>query len=99
MLGSTGIEDRLQEGVPECIASIKSAGVKVWVLTGDKMTTAIEIGRSCELLTPDLSLIVLEAEPPEGDPGHGISVEERLATAHRKALYRRLGEDFNPSTE
>jgi len=71
--------------------------VKVWVLTGDKMTTAIEIGRSCELLTPDLSLIVLEAEPPEGDPGHGVSVAERLATAHRKALYKRLGEGFNPS--
>ena len=36
LLGATGIEDRLQEGVPEAIASLRAAGLKVWVLTGDK---------------------------------------------------------------
>lgn len=35
----TAIEDRLQEGVPETIALLKEAGVKVWVLTGDKKGT------------------------------------------------------------
>ena len=36
LLGATGIEDRLQEGVPEAIATLRTAGLKVWVLTGDK---------------------------------------------------------------
>jgi P-type E1-E2 ATPase len=36
--------------VPETIAFIKEAGIKVWVLTGDKIETAINIGYSCNLL-------------------------------------------------
>jgi P-type E1-E2 ATPase len=36
LLGATGIEDRLQEGVPEAIATLRAAGLKIWVLTGDK---------------------------------------------------------------
>ena len=36
LLGSTAIEDKLQDGVPECIANLAVAGIKVWVLTGDK---------------------------------------------------------------
>jgi len=42
----------LQEGVPDCIASLALAGIKIWVLTGDKVETGINIGRSCKLLTP-----------------------------------------------
>lgn len=36
LLGATGIEDKLQEGVPETISSLRAAGIVVWVLTGDK---------------------------------------------------------------
>lgn len=36
LLGATGIEDRLQDDVPETIAMLREAGIKVWVLTGDK---------------------------------------------------------------
>ena len=41
LLGATAIEDRLQDGVPEVIADLKVAGIKIWVATGDKMETAI----------------------------------------------------------
>ena len=41
LLGATAIEDRLQDGVPETIADLKAAGIKVWVATGDKLETAI----------------------------------------------------------
>jgi len=41
LLGATAIEDRLQDGVPETIADLKVAGIKVWVATGDKLETAI----------------------------------------------------------
>jgi phospholipid-translocating ATPase len=49
-VGSTAIEDKLQYGVPETIAMLISARIKVWVLTGDKQETAIEIGKSCKLI-------------------------------------------------
>ncbi|KAL1549048.1 P-type phospholipid transporter [Salvia divinorum] len=59
LLGATAIEDRLQEGVPEAIESLRQAGIKVWVLTGDKQETAISIGLSCRLLTADMHQIVI----------------------------------------
>ena len=50
LVGSTAIEDKLQEDVTETIEAFKSCGIKVWVLTGDKVETAINIGHSCGLL-------------------------------------------------
>ena len=44
LLGATAIEDKLQDGVPESIATLASANIKIWVLTGDKQETAINIG-------------------------------------------------------
>ncbi|KAE9549828.1 hypothetical protein FO519_006962 [Halicephalobus sp. NKZ332] len=49
LLGLTAIEDRLQDGVPETISSLRRAGIQVWVLTGDKEETALNIARSCQL--------------------------------------------------
>ncbi|TKC52768.1 hypothetical protein EI555_011854, partial [Monodon monoceros] len=46
LLGATAIEDRLQAGVPETIATLLKAEIKIWVLTGDKQETAINIGNS-----------------------------------------------------
>jgi len=43
LVGCTAIEDKLQEGVPTCIETLSAAGIKIWVLTGDKMETAINI--------------------------------------------------------
>ncbi|PPQ72110.1 hypothetical protein CVT24_002421 [Panaeolus cyanescens] len=59
LLGATAIEDRLQDGVPEAIADLKSAGIKVWVATGDKLETAIAIGHSTNLIAPDSNIIVI----------------------------------------
>ncbi|XP_061400062.1 probable phospholipid-transporting ATPase IM isoform X2 [Musca vetustissima] len=55
LVGVTAIEDKLQDGVPETIANLQMAGIKIWVLTGDKQETAINIGYSCQLLTDDLA--------------------------------------------
>ena len=44
VLGATALEDKLQEGVPEAIEMLHAAGIKLWILTGDKVQTAIEIG-------------------------------------------------------
>ena len=56
IVGATAIEDKLQDGVPETIAKLEKAGIKLWVLTGDKRETAIEIGYSTKVLTPKMHL-------------------------------------------
>jgi len=78
LLGATGIEDKLQEGVPEAIEALRQAGIKVWVLTGDKQETAISIGLSCKLLSGDMQQIII----------NGTSeVECRNLLADAKAKY------------
>jgi magnesium-transporting ATPase (P-type) len=62
LIGSTAIEDKLQEGVPDTIAMIKEAGIKLWVLTGDKIETAINIGYSCHLLEDSISQYIINEE-------------------------------------
>lgn len=57
--GSTAIEDKLQENVKETIEAFKETGIKVWVLTGDKVETAINIGYSCGLLNNDMEQYVI----------------------------------------
>jgi phospholipid-translocating P-type ATPase (flippase) len=60
IIGATAIEDRLQKGVPETIADLRTAGVKVWVLTGDKVETAINIGYSANLIGKQMVLLRLQ---------------------------------------
>uniref|UniRef100_A0A4W2DUT4 Phospholipid-transporting ATPase n=1 Tax=Bos indicus x Bos taurus TaxID=30522 RepID=A0A4W2DUT4_BOBOX len=62
LLGATGIEDRLQEGVPEAIEALHKAGIKIWMLTGDKQETAVNIAYACKLLEPNDKLFVLNTE-------------------------------------
>ncbi|KAG9339837.1 hypothetical protein JZ751_022339 [Albula glossodonta] len=52
LLGATGIVDRLQEDVPETIEALQRAGIRVWILTGDKQETAVNIACACKLLRP-----------------------------------------------
>ncbi|KAL5287332.1 ATP8A1 family protein [Megaselia abdita] len=62
LLGSTAIEDKLQEGVPETIDSLLKADIYIWVLTGDKQETAINIGYSCKLISHNMEIIILNEE-------------------------------------
>lgn len=60
LIGATAIEDKLQEGVPETIASLLKADINIWVLTGDKQETAINIGYSCKLIVQGMPIIILD---------------------------------------
>ncbi|KAH8088928.1 phospholipid-transporting ATPase 1 [Cristinia sonorae] len=62
ILGATALEDKLQEGVPDAIETLHQAGIKLWILTGDKVQTAIEIGFSCNLLKSDMEIMILSAD-------------------------------------
>ncbi|XP_030068472.1 phospholipid-transporting ATPase VB isoform X2 [Microcaecilia unicolor] len=65
LLGATGIEDRLQEGVPDTIAALREAGIQIWVLTGDKQETAINIAYSCQLLDQKDMVFTINTETKE----------------------------------
>eukprot|EP00043_Microstomoeca_roanoka_P007675 m.74086 g.74086 ORF g.74086 m.74086 type:complete len:1280 (-) comp13926_c0_seq1:27-3866(-) len=57
LLGVTAVEDRLQDGVPETIVKIRQAGIAMWVLTGDKVQTAINISISAGHFTSDTPML------------------------------------------
>ncbi|MCJ1381255.1 hypothetical protein MMC17_004364 [Xylographa soralifera] len=62
LLGATAIEDKLQDGVPCAIERLRRANIKLWMLTGDKRETAINIGRSCNLIQDFSEIMVLDHE-------------------------------------
>ena len=62
LLGATAIEDKLQDGVPDTIHTLQEAGIKIWVLTGDRQETAINIGMSCKLISEDMMLLIVNEE-------------------------------------
>ncbi|CAE7072861.1 unnamed protein product [Rhizoctonia solani] len=66
ILGATALEDKLQEGVPDAIEQLHRAGIKLWILTGDKLQTAIEIGYSCNLLKSDMEVMIISATTADG---------------------------------
>uniref|UniRef100_A0A7N8YDV1 Phospholipid-transporting ATPase n=1 Tax=Mastacembelus armatus TaxID=205130 RepID=A0A7N8YDV1_9TELE len=78
LLGATAIEDRLQAGVPETIATLMRADIKIWVLTGDKQETAINIGYSCRLVTHGMSLIIVNED--------SLDATRATLTAHCSSL-------------
>jgi len=76
LVGATAIEDRLQDDVARTIAILKETGIKVWVLTGDKIETAINIAYSCALLTTDLEQIIIDQK---GEPEVLLAIETELS--------------------
>ncbi|KAJ5583555.1 ATPase P-type K/Mg/Cd/Cu/Zn/Na/Ca/Na/H-transporter [Penicillium sp. DV-2018c] len=60
LTGATAIEDKLQKGVPEAIDKLRRANIKMWMLTGDKRETAINVGHSCRLVKEYSTLTILD---------------------------------------
>ena len=79
LVGATAIEDKLQDQVGLTISYIKEANIQVWVLTGDKIETAINIGYSCQLLNDSMEKIVIDGKDE-------TTVCEMLADGMRKVI-------------
>ena len=71
LAGATAIEDLLQNGVPEAIDKLRRAKIKLWMLTGDKRETAINVGHSCRLVKDYSTVTILDQEV--GDVGQRIA--------------------------
>ena len=59
LIGCTIVEDKLQDKVPETIKDLRNANIKIWMLTGDKMNTAYNIGLSCNLISTNMKIFKL----------------------------------------
>ncbi|KAB5545865.1 hypothetical protein GE09DRAFT_1132712 [Coniochaeta sp. 2T2.1] len=60
LTGASAIEDKLQKGVPETVDRLRRANIKVWMLTGDKRETAINIAHSARICLPASQLFILD---------------------------------------
>ncbi|KAI8270562.1 putative phospholipid-transporting ATPase [Colletotrichum sp. SAR11_239] len=86
LVGASAVEDKLQKGVPETIEKLRQARIKIWMLTGDKRETAINIAHSTRICGPDTSLFVIDVR--EGD------LELQL-TGITDAVQYRLGPSYS----
>ncbi|XP_071160148.1 phospholipid-transporting ATPase IF-like isoform X4 [Mytilus edulis] len=91
VLGATAIEDKLQEDVPKTIESLRMAGIKVWVLTGDKEETAVNISHSAGhfkqgMTKFKLTQITDSIECAEAVRKHMISAEINVSQGKQNAL-------------
>ncbi|GAB1288428.1 Phospholipid-transporting ATPase FetA [Apodemus speciosus] len=75
LLGATAIEDKLQRGVPETIVTLSKAKIKIWVLTGDKQETAVNIAYSCRIFKDEMD----EVFTVEGTDGETVLEELRYS--------------------
>eukprot|EP00427_Karlodinium_veneficum_P008540 CAMPEP_0169077318 /NCGR_PEP_ID=MMETSP1015-20121227/8815_1 /TAXON_ID=342587 /ORGANISM="Karlodinium micrum, Strain CCMP2283" /LENGTH=2681 /DNA_ID=CAMNT_0009136835 /DNA_START=25 /DNA_END=8073 /DNA_ORIENTATION=- len=87
-LGITAIEDKIQQGVPKTISMLLRGGIKVWMLTGDNMETAVNIGTACSLTTSEMECYKLDvpSTPEEATPD---AVEQKLESYY-KDISRKL---------
>ena len=67
LIGTTIVEDKLQDQVPETIRDLRLAKIKVWMLTGDKMNTAYNIGLSCNLINKEMKIFNICGIEPKKD--------------------------------
>ncbi|KAL8531580.1 hypothetical protein ACS0TY_008253 [Phlomoides rotata] len=92
LLGATAVEDKLQKGVPECIDKLAQAGIKIWVLTGDKMETAINIGYACSLLRQGMTQITITLDTPEIIAVEKTGGKSAIAKASKQSVLQQLTE-------
>ncbi len=107
LLGATAIEDRLQDGVPDAIHTLQQAGIKashllitilpgtdfaqIWVLTGDRQETAINIGLSCRLVSESMNLVSRVRTQEEFDlTGYQVIINTETAADTLDLLNKRL---------
>ncbi|GMH27539.1 hypothetical protein Nepgr_029382 [Nepenthes gracilis] len=92
LLGATAVEDKLQSGVPECIDKLAQAGIKIWVLTGDKMETAINIGFACSLLRQGMKQIIINLESPDIKAVEKVGDKDAVTKASKEKIVQHITE-------
>lgn len=87
LLGAVGIEDELQDGVPDAIEMLHCAGINVWMITGDKAETALAIGKKCNLINTDKQEVQRVVNLT------GEALRQRIHDLHQYVMNRKLKEE------
>lgn len=90
LVGATAVEDKLQKGVPECIDRLAVAGLKIWVLTGDKLETAINIGFACSLLRQDMQQIAITLDTADVKAAEEFNDKEKITKVSKDSILNQL---------
>lgn len=91
MLGVTAVEDLLQEEVASAISDFRQAGIKVWMLTGDKGETALQIGLACGLYDKNSQLFKLDSEEDEHVVEKLEEIAKKISEAELKTCFAICG--------
>uniref|UniRef100_A0A803YGX8 Phospholipid-transporting ATPase n=1 Tax=Meleagris gallopavo TaxID=9103 RepID=A0A803YGX8_MELGA len=86
LIGATAVEDRLQEQSAETIEALHAAGMKVWVLTGDKMETAKSTCYACRLFQTSTELLELTARVVGESERKEDRLHELLMDYHKRLI-------------
>jgi phospholipid-translocating P-type ATPase (flippase) len=84
LIGVTAIEDKLQVNVGKCLTQMRNADIRTWVLTGDKVGTAIMIGFAAELLQENMHQIIVEERDADGQVRNEDDIMRHFADENRK---------------
>ncbi|XP_077146553.1 phospholipid-transporting ATPase IF isoform X5 [Ranitomeya variabilis] len=83
VLGATGVEDKLQDKVQETIEALRLAGIKVWVLTGDKHETAVSVSLSCGHFHRTMNILELVQQKSDHECAEQLrQLDRRLKEDH-----------------
>uniref|UniRef100_K7GGJ0 Phospholipid-transporting ATPase n=1 Tax=Pelodiscus sinensis TaxID=13735 RepID=K7GGJ0_PELSI len=89
LLGATAVEDQLQEKAADTIEALQKAGIKVWVLTGDKMETAAATCYACKLFRRNTQLLELTTKKIEEQSLHDVLFDlSKTVLKHSGSLTR-----------
>ena len=91
LIGTTIVEDKLQSKVPETIRDLRLAKIKIWMLTGDKMNTAYNIGLSCNLISKNMKIFNICGIEPKKDE----NTLEIINKNERDQIILDFGKEFN----
>ena len=99
LLGATALEDKLQEGVPEAIEDFNNAGIKVWMLTGDKLETAENIGFSSKMFNEKMYIFKLQTNTKSESKQRLKQIEEKILEIEKMHATPIIGTQFilNPN--
>lgn len=87
LVGATAIEDKLQAGVPETIDKLRRANIKIWMLTGDKRETAINIAHSARICQPASDIFILDSTKGNLETQiHGVLEDIKTGCVHSVAV-------------
>lgn len=83
LLGLTGVEDKLQDDVKTTLESLRQAGIRIWMLTGDKVETATCIAISSRLFVRNQMVVQVQRLQ---DPQEASAILSRLRNSSKAAL-------------